>query len=60
MATNNFVYWSDGLGAGHLVIMVGTRGGAFAIENCPQGRSFEHFFQMPGGLPGGGDARGWD
>ena len=41
-------------GAGHLTIIVGTGGGAFANKNCPQCRAFEQFFQMPGGLPGGG------
>ena len=59
MATNNFVYWSDGLEAEHLTTTEGTGGGAFANKNCPQGRAFEQFFQMPGGLPGG-DARGWN
>ena len=40
--------------AGHLTTTEGTEGGAFANENCPQGRAFEQFFQLPGGLPGGG------
>ena len=61
MATNNFVYWLDGLGAGHLTIIVGTGGagggGAFANKNCPQGRAFEQFFQMPGGFSRGGCLR---
>ena len=39
--------------AGHLTTTEGTRGGAFANKNCPQGRAFEQFFQMRGGLPGG-------
>ena len=47
-------------GAGHLTIIVGTGGGAFANKNCPQDRAFEHFFQMPGGLPGGMLAAGID
>ena len=41
-------------GAGHLTIIVGTGGGAFANKNCPQGRAFEQFFQMPGVCPGEG------
>ena len=41
-------------GAGHLTIIVGTGGGAFANKNCPQGQAFEQFFQMPGVYPGGG------
>ena len=40
-------------GAGHLTIIVGTGGGAFANKNCPQDRAFEHFFQMPGVCLGG-------
>ena len=32
-----------------MTIIVGTGGGAFANKNCPQGRVFEQFFQMPGG-----------
>ena len=39
-------------GAAHLTIIVGTRGGAFTNKNCPQGRAFEQFFQMPGVCPG--------
>ena len=41
-------------GAGHLAIIVGTGGGAFANKNCPQGRAFDQFFQMPGVCPGAG------
>ena len=44
-------------GAGHLTIIVGTGGGAFVDKKCPQGRTFEQFFQMPGyarGLAQGG------
>ena len=41
MATNIFVYWSDGLGPGHLTVIVGTGGGAFANESYPQGRAFD-------------------
>ena len=44
--------------AGHLTIIVGMGGGAFANKNCPQDRAFEQFFQMlgvcPGVIPGGG------
>ena len=36
--------------AGHLTTTEGTEGGAFANKNCPQGRAFEQFFQMPGGM----------
>ena len=35
-------------GAGHLTIIEGTGSGAFANKNCPQGRAFDQFFQMPG------------
>ena len=38
--------------AGHFTIIVGTGDGAFANKNCPQGRAFEQFFQMPGVCPG--------
>ena len=34
--------------AGHSTTTEGTEGGAFANKNCPQGRAFELFFQMPG------------
>ena len=54
MANNISVYWSDGLGAGHLTIVVGTGGGAFAKKNYPQGRAFVNFFQVPGVCTGGG------
>ena len=59
MANNISVYWSDGLGAGHLTIVVGTGGGAFAKKNYPQGRAFANFFQVLG-VCTGGDARGWN
>ena len=39
-----------------MTIIAGTRGGASANKNCPQGRPFEQFLQVPGvcpGLPGG-------
>ena len=48
MANKIFVYWSDGLVAGHLTIIVGTGGGAFANKNYPQGRAFDKTFQVPG------------
>ena len=54
MANNISVYWSDGLGAGHLTIVVGTGGGAFAKKNYPQGRAFANFFQVLGVCTGGG------
>ena len=38
----------------------GTGGRASANKNCPQGRTFEIFFQMPGSLPGGMLAAGTD
>ena len=41
-------------GAGHLTIIVGSGGGAFANKNSPQGRAFEQFSQMPGVCPGRG------
>ena len=47
-------------GAGHLTIIVETGGGAFTNKNCPQGRAFEQFFQMPGVCPGGMLAAGTD
>ena len=48
--------------AGHLTTIEGTGGEAFANKNCPQGRAFEQFFQMPGVCPRvcPGDARGWN
>ena len=60
MANVIFVYWSNGLGAGHLTIIVGTRGGAFANKNCPQGQAFDFFFQVPGVCPGAMLAAGID
>ena len=39
--------------AGHLTVIVGTGGGAFANNSCPQCQAFDQFFPMPGGLPGG-------
>ena len=39
--------------AGHLTTTEETGVGAFANKNCPQGRAFEQFFQMPGVCPGG-------
>ena len=48
-------------GTGHLIVIVGTGGGAFANENCLRGRAFYHFFQTPGVCPARGtDARGWN
>ena len=38
--------------AGHLTTTEGTGDGAFANKNCPQGRAFAQFFQMPGVCPG--------
>ena len=35
-----------------MTIIVGTGGRAFANKNCPQGRLFEQFFQLPGVCPG--------
>ena len=57
MANAIFVYWSNGLGAGRLTIIVGTRGGAFANKNCPQGQAFDIFFSSARGLPGRGCSR---
>ena len=47
------VHWSAGLGSGHLIVIVGMGGGAFANESRPQGRAFDQFFPMPGVCPGG-------
>ena len=47
-------------GAGHMTIIVGTGGGAFANKSCPQGRAFEQFFKCPGVCPGGMLAAGID
>ena len=44
--------------AGHLTTTEGTGGQAFANKNFPQSRALENF--LPGGLPGGGDACGWN
>ena len=42
-------------GAGHLTIIVGTGGRAFANKNCPQSRTlFSNARGMLGDLPGGG------
>ena len=38
--------------ARHLTTTEGTGGGSFANKNCPWGRAFEQFFQMPGVCPG--------
>ena len=46
--------------AGHLTTTEETGVGAFANKNCPQGRAFEQFFQMPGVCPGGMLAAGID
>ena len=54
MATNVFVYWSDGLAAGHLTFIVGTGDGDNDNKNCPQGRAFDQLFQRPGVFPGRG------
>ena len=48
MATNNFVYWSDGLECRPFDHHRRNGGGTFANKNRPQGRAFESFFQMPG------------
>ena len=44
-------------GVGHLNIIVGTEGSAFANKNCPQVEAFAQFFQMPGFCPGEGCSR---
>ena len=60
MATNIFVYWSDGLGGGHLTIIVGTGAGAFAMQQkLPAEPGICPIFSNAWGLPGG-DARGWN
>ena len=48
MATNIFVYWSDGLGSRAFDRHSRKRGGAFANENCPHGRALDHFFKCLG------------
>ena len=35
-------------GAGHLIIIEGTGGWAFANKDCPRGRAFDQFFKCPG------------
>ena len=66
MANKIFVYWSDGLGAGHLAFIAGTGGGAFANKNCPYSAGhLTKFFKCPGFVQvfargGGGDARVWN
>ena len=55
---NNFIYCSDGLGVGYLIITVGSGSRAFANENCSPGLAFDHFSQMPGVCPGGMRAAG--
>ena len=39
MATNNFVYWLDGM-----------EGGAFAYKICPQGQAFDHLRKLTAGI----------
>ena len=50
MATNNFVYCSDGLGSRAFDhhSRKGGVGWAYANKNSLQDRTFEHCFQMPG------------
>ena len=57
-----YIDWID-WSAGHLTTTEGTGSGAFANNNCPQGREFEknsNVRDMPGGLPGGMLAVGID
>ena len=52
LQTPSFEYWSDERGTRHLTIVVGKGRGAFANENCLQGRAFDQSFESPRGLPG--------
>ena len=55
METNIFVDVSDGLwGRAFDHHRRNGGGGAFANKNCPQGRAFDQFFQMPQGFARGG------
>ena len=47
MATNVFVYWSDGLGGGGWAFdchLVGMGVGVFSNENCLNGQAFDQCF----------------
>ena len=55
------VEWTGGGGVGHLTIIVGTGGRAFANKKYPQGWAFfSNARGLPGGLPGGKLAAGID
>ena len=54
MANNIFVYWSAGLGAGQLTIIVGTGGWGINQEKLP---TFDKFLVL---VSREGDARGWN
>ena len=45
-------------GVGHLTVVIGMGGGAFANESSLQGWAFAHFFWCSGICSGG--ARGWN
>ena len=60
MATNVFVYWSDGLGgAGHFTVVVGERERAICQRKLPAGPGhLTNFFKCPEFTRE--DARGWN
>ena len=62
MATNVFVYWSDGLGAGHLTVIVGTGAGHLPTKIVRMAGHLTKFFKCPGFARefARGDARGWN
>ena len=62
MATNVFVYWSDGLGAGHLTVIVGTGAGYLPTKIARMAGHLTKFFECPGFARefARGDARGWN
>ena len=54
MATNVLCIGLMDRGGRALTIIVGSKGWAFANENCPLGREFDQCFQMPGVCSGKG------
>ena len=48
------IFWSDGVGGRAFDHDSRNGGRGICQQNCPQGRAFDQFFQMPGVFPGGG------
>ena len=62
VASNIFVYWLDGLGAGYLTIVVGMGGQGICQQKLPAGPGIWQIFQVLWVCPEvcRGDARGWN